>query len=251
MRVHDHKLKNICMETGHVKNVAAFEQLIGYCTAHGVKYNPAQGNLKVTALSTLLANAQQVLQGVKVSKTVYDNSTNAREVAITEMRKLATRMVSALAATGASTLTIEDSKSILRKIQGRKLKDRVAIASVEGEPKGNTRSTSQQDVDSMIDNFAKLIQSLSAEALYVPNEEELKLTSLNTYLTSIRNHNKAVTAANLSINNARIARNRLLYADAVGVHQTASRVKQYVKSVFGSSSEQFKQVSRLRFIKFK
>jgi hypothetical protein len=45
-------------ETGHAKNVANFEDLIAYCTGYGTIYNPSRASSKITALNTLLTNAQ-------------------------------------------------------------------------------------------------------------------------------------------------------------------------------------------------
>ena len=44
-----------------------------------------------------------------------------------------------------------------------------------------------------------------------------------------------------------IERNQSLYNPLTGLVQTAKEVKQYVKSVFGTTSPQYKQVSGLEF----
>ena len=68
-------------ETGHAKNAANFEDLISFCTGYGVTYNPSKVAIKLPGLTTLSTNANAALQAVKVAKTAYDNTTNAREVA--------------------------------------------------------------------------------------------------------------------------------------------------------------------------
>ena len=47
----------------------------------------------------------------------------------------------------------------------------------------------------------------------------------------------------------RIARDKVLYAEGTGLCDIALDIKNYVKSVFGATSPQFKQVSEVRFTK--
>jgi hypothetical protein len=51
--------------------------------------------------------------------------------------------------------------------------------------------------------------------------------------------------------NFRIARNVILYANETGLVDIAGEVKKYIKSVFGGTSPQYKQVSKLKFTKVK
>ena len=54
-----------------------------------------------------------------------------------------------------------------------------------------------------------------------------------------------------SVDNARIARNEVLYKPAVGLVDRAAAVKLYVKSLFGATSAQYKLVSGLKFMTVK
>lgn len=89
-------------ETGHVKNVATFEDLISFCIGYGAANNPSKAALKLPALTMQNTAAIAALQAVNVAKTAYDNATNAREVAFKSLKTLATKVVSALAATEAT-----------------------------------------------------------------------------------------------------------------------------------------------------
>jgi hypothetical protein len=110
-----------------------------------------------------------------------------------------------------------------------------------------TASTSQQSYDKLIDHFAQLIATLTAEPKYLPNENELKVATLNTLLTDLRAKNTAVISATTALSNALIARDKALYGETTGILDVAQDVKQYVKSLFGASSPQYKQVSGLKF----
>src|SRR3990172_11156005 len=107
-------------ETGHGKNVANFEDLISFCTGYGTAYNPSKVNIKLPALNTLFTNAKTVLETVKSTKTIFDNGTNIREIGFEPFKKLCTRIVNALEATDASKQTVNDAKTINRKIQGKR-----------------------------------------------------------------------------------------------------------------------------------
>jgi hypothetical protein len=206
--------------------------------------------LKLPALSAQLAAANSALQAVKVAKTSFDNATKARELVFKPLKPLSTKIINASAATDADEQTIDDAKTTNSKIQGKRTKavekpDAKALAA--GAEPVKTASTSQQSYDKLIDHFAQLIATLTAEPKYLPNENELKVATLNTLLTGLRAKNTAVISATTALSNALIARDKALYGETTGILDVAQDVKQYVKSLFGASSPQYKQVSGLKF----
>lgn len=94
----------------------------------------------------------------------------------------------------------------------------------------------------------KLIQLLSVQTGYTPNETDLKVTTLTTLLADMRTKNTGSINALTPLSNARIARNTILSATGTGLVDIAGEVKKYVKSVFGGTSPQYKQVSGLSFL---
>lgn len=241
-------------ETGHSKNVSTFEDLIGICTGYGATFNPVNATLKLPALSTLLGSANTALQAVNVAKSTYNNATNAREIAFKPLKPLCTKIVNALAAAGAVKQTVDDARSVNLKIQGRRataIKKTAAATDTLTAASPRRASTSQQSYDKMIDHFAQLVQTLTAEAKYAPNEDDLKVETLNTLLGDLRAKNSAVMGATTNLSNTRIARDQVLYAEGTGLCDVARDIKTYVKSVFGASSPQYNQVSGLRFKRIK
>lgn len=242
-------------ETGHAKNISNFEDLISFCIAYGTIYNPANINISITALQAKHSAALADIQAVKSAKTALDNATNLREMTFAPCRVLATRVINALSAVSPSKLTIEDAKTINRKIQGKRSKaiKKEKPSDVPPSPDeltevpNNTISASQQSYDSLIDHFAKLIETLSAEPLYVPNETDLSVTGLTTLLTNMKNANTGVINATTAYSNARIARDKTLYDASTGLVNTALDLKKYIKSIFGSASPEYKQVSKIKF----
>ncbi len=243
-------------ETGHAKNVANFEDLISFCTAYGAVYNPSKESLTITKLKELETAAKQTLQQVKTNKTGFDNATNERQTAFKDLKPLATKIVNALAVSGASTLSLNDAKTVNRKIQGTKANGVAKIATIPANPNApivtdKTISTSQQSYDSVIDHFSKIIETVSQETNYKPNETELKTVTLQAKLNNLKATNTGLINGYTNWSNSRISRNSVLYNPLTGLVQTALDVKKYVKSVFGATSPQFKQVSGLEFTNVK
>jgi hypothetical protein len=237
-------------ETGHAKNVANFEGLIGYCKGYGLKYNPNNPIIKIEGLTSLHEQAKTALGNVKLAKTTFDNATNAREIAFAPLKKLSTKVVNALAAVGANKQTIDDATTSHAKVQGRRMtakkvavpaKDRAAAI------ESTNNSVSQQSYDGQVENFSKLVETVAAESAYTPNEVELQTSSLKALLDNLKVLNTAVINATTSLSNARIARNKTLYGEEMGIQYVAQAVKQYVLSIFDKTSAQYKQVGRIRF----
>ena len=105
--------------------------------------------------------------------------------------------------------------------------------------------------DQRIESMDEFIQLLAAQPTYIPNEPELKITALLTLLASLKTANTNAINANTPVSNARINRDVLVYAPDKGIVDIAKDVKSYIKSLFGATSPQYKQVSKLKFTKKK
>jgi len=105
--------------------------------------------------------------------------------------------------------------------------------------------------DNRIENFEKLIQFLAAQTGYAPNETDLKVTTLTTLLTDLRSKNTVAITGLAPLSNARIAHNATLYTVSTGLVDVDADVKKYVKSVYGATAPQYKQISGLKFHKNK
>jgi hypothetical protein len=240
-------------ETVHAKNVANFEDLISVCTGFGTAYNPTKNSIKIAAMNTLLTSARSSLQSLKTAKTANDNATNTREIAFAGLKKLSTRIVNALGATDSATQTVDDAKTVNRKIQGQRA-DKKKPPEINPVPENTPPdslplqiSVSQQSYDSLVDNFTKLIQVVTTEPLFIPNENDLKVAQLNILLANLKVSNTTVISARTIYNNAKISRDAVLYSANTGLYDVSCEVKKYVKSVFGATSPQYHQVSKIHF----
>lgn len=247
-------------ETGNAKNVANFGTLTSFCAGYGADYNPVKASIQLPALTALKPIAENAIKAVTINNTTFMNSTNVRQIIFDPLKPLATRIVSAFASTDASKEAIDDAKTINRKIQGsRKGGSTTAPAPTPPitppaptditPPNDNQISVSQQSYDSIVENFFKLIEMIKSEPTYMPNEADLKVAALEALQADMLAKNKAVVDAATDLSNSRIARNKILYADKTGLYDIAMEVKIYIKSVYGATSPQYKQVSGIKFTK--
>lgn len=237
-------------ETGHVKNVNNLEDLITICTGYGAAFSPNNDDIKLPALQNLLTNAKGELVNVNQKLSEYSIKVGERKEKYKDLKKLTTRLVNALAASKTTERNIENAKSLQKKIQGIRASSVAPPPPSEGnapitEVKSN--SVSQQSFGQLSEHFSKLIILLQSEPNYNPNEIDLKIATLSTLLADMNTSNTNVMNAANEISNARIKRNQIFYTNEVSIFNCAAEVKKYVKSLFGSTSPQYKQISGLKF----
>ena len=238
-------------EQGHNRNVVNFEKLIINCTSLGRSYNPSKESLTISALQNLLSGSQNCISEINTLNPAYKNSVSARVAAFKGLDKLITRVHNALKASDTTKEVMDSAQTITRKLQGRratakKTDEEKKLAAVTGKEIVEI-STSQMSYDSRIDNLDKLVKLLASVPEYTPNEADLKITSLTTLYTDLKAKNLDVINAETPLRNARITRNRIMYNENDGLIDVSNNVKTYIKSVFGATSPQFKQISNLKF----
>ena len=231
-------------ETGHARNVANLQKLTEQVTVYTL-YNPPVDNLKVANLQTLYTTASAKLNEVEDKRNANKNAITVRQSAFENLKSTATKIINHLEILGLPSGTIDQAKSLNRVIQGGQKKAVTALE--EGKEETKTVSTSRQSYTQMAENFGILLQLLGTIPTYNPNEDDLKITALQTYQTKLDEKNTDVKTAYVPYNNAMIARDVELYADNTGLVDIALDVKNYVKSVFGANSPQYRQISAIVF----
>ena len=234
-------------ETGHAPNLAHFARLISFCEGYGLDYNPSNSDISVVTLNNYLTTVQAAMDNVTAQMAPWKTAVNTRADAFLGIRKLVTRVVNAFAASGAPESAVEDAKGFKRKIDGARakaLEDDPATPADESEA---GISVSQRSYPQLVEHLDDLIELLDSNAIYNPNETELKIVALRSYSTILKTANAAVVDAYTPFSNARIARDASMYDEPLSLVNVAALVKKYVKSVFGADSPQFQQISGLEF----
>lgn len=241
-------------ETGHAKNVANFEKLVAETSAFGTAFNPSKAALKLAELNSQLVTARAAIAAVNSAEPAYKNAVSARDVAFAPLGKLITRVNNALKASDTTVQEDESALTLVRKLQGRratakKTEDEKKAAAAEGKEIIEI-SSSQMSYDSRLENFDRLIKLLTSIPAYAPNEAELKVAALTALYNDLKAKNMAVINAEIPLSTARIARNEVLYKQNTGIVDISVDVKNYVKSVFGATSPQYKLISNLKFTSY-
>lgn len=243
-------------ETGHARNVAHFSDLINYCIGYDTIYNPSNAAIKITALQTLLTSAKASITAINTNLPTFNNAVSSREAAFEPLSKLITRVINALKASGTTPQIVDSAKTFARKLQGRRASKKTTMLKAHGEPIPGAEitleqepfiSSSQMSYDNRLDNFDKLIRHLNSIPQYVPNETDLSIEGLSAIYADLKSKNSDVISALVIISNARIARNEILYNKKTGMVSIAKNVKNYIKSIFGATSPQYKQISSITF----
>ena len=230
-------------EVGHAKNVANLQKLTEQITVYTL-YNPPVDNIKIANLQTLYSTASAKLSDVEEKRNANKNAIALRQSAFENLKPICTRIINQLEILGLPQGTIDQAKSLNRVIQGGQKK--TVTTDENGEP-GNTISTSRQSYTQQAENFGILLQLLSTISAYNPNEDELKLTNLNTFQASLVSSTQAVDQTEAELNNKLIERDQLLYADGTGLYTIAQNVKKYIKSLYGATSPEYTNVSAIKF----
>lgn len=241
-------------DTGHAKNHANFEEMISFVIGYGIAYNPSNKNLSLAAIQTQSAETQSALHAVNSAYSVKSLAVSSRETTFEPLSKLATRILNAVKACGTMPQVEDSVSNLVKKLHGKRITAKLteaekAVVLAEGK-EVHEYSASQMSYNSRVENFDKLIELLSSIPEYKPNEEELKVASLSTFHRDLVASNNAVVSTSTTLSNARITRNKMLYATTTGLVDTAGSIKLYVKSLFGADSPQYKQISKLKFISF-
>jgi len=233
-------------ETGHAKNVANFQTLISNCTSFGVIYNPSNRILTIENLKLFHIEAKGNLNKVSRTKSEHDDIEGKRQTLFGSYRTISTKIMGALLSSGAPQTVINDARTISRKMQGRRAPGTKIELNEDGTKKSRN-SISQQSFDMRIEHLDKMIELLSFERKYDPNEPHLTIEGLRAYHDELDTINEQVKDAYGPYSNAMNARNRKLYAPEIGLVAIANSVKNYAKSIYKTNTPEYKSISKLPF----
>lgn len=236
-------------EVGHAKNVGNFQSLKAFAKGYGVQYNPSKAILTLVNLNASYDRAKDAMGAVTTANTANNTAVNNRADEFKDVPQLVTRLLNALDSSDASMRTVDDARGFVKKIRGTRAPKKAEEKAGEQQPV--TISNSQKSFDNMIEHFNGIKTVLESEPSYAPNEADLQITAVEDKLTKLEKSNNAVATSEEGLSNSRLNRNKVLYSNPDSITELAAEVKKYVKSVFGATSPEFKQVSGLAFRVFK
>jgi hypothetical protein len=241
-------MKNIS-ETGHNKNIVNFERLISFCKTIENKYQPSKADLALTELDKLYAQSKEKIEKSIIAKQEHFLIIGEFQTLFQPLKKLATQLISALEASGATMSEIQQAKSINLKIQGKRANNKPKdTKTVDGKiVEKKIISVSRQSKDSMLEHFAKLLELLRETKSYQPKESFLQISTLEAQLQDLNQKNSLSIQKKIDYQQSLITRNQSLYNPETGLVKIAQQVKKYLKSIFGTENPNYQQINSLQF----
>lgn len=235
------------MKNSNVNQVAAYGKLVGICNDLGARYNPSKAALTPTALATLLEQAQQSLEAVNVARAEYVLAINSRQDLYAGVYSLAARIVRALQASESSVENIRDARMLKRRLASQPaVKGKAKTTSgEEGSSAPAAGRLSRLDYEGQADTFASLVKLVERIPSFAPNETELMLPALQAVVAELRNASLMVARTANALANARMKRNSIFLGKG-GMFEISNAVKDYIRSVFGVTSEPVKELNKLK-----
>jgi hypothetical protein len=232
----------------NVKTAGKYEGFVKICSGFG-GYHPGSPNLQLSALQELSAKARHALEEKDAARSAWKKATNEREIAFAGLKKLVSAVLYALAASGASEQAMKDARVFLRQISGRR-KSREPIPSEKAAgPVIKARPALSGGFEVWTNHLSQLVEMLSQETSYQPNEPHLSVAGLKDLVTRLQQHNTSVKNAQANFFHARVALHEVFYGETNSIVATARAVKKYLRSVYGLNSNEYSQVRKIIFNK--
>ncbi len=241
--------------SGHEQNVTNLNVEISCVKTFGVQYNPSVTALTIPELNKLYLRGVEANDEAAVNDVAEKSAKAARSNKFDGIDDKVTRIANAVRICGATPQTQDQVESIVRELRAKRATDKLTDEEIAAEKaKGNDVkqvTLHQGTYDRKVINFGKLAQLLVSIPQYKPNEPELTIEAINAAHTEYKTLNDSVVTSSALFEASDIARREVLYADNTGLVDIALAVKQYVKSVFGATSPQYKQISNIPFTRSK
>lgn len=234
-------------EVGHTVNVANFKELIAFVESLGNGYTPPIDELAINNMKKQVLLIDETMQTLKDVQASYKKATNDRRIVYDTLNTLATRVMATLSFLNIDSKTTQDARTIVNKIKGINTKKK-ALPAAEGETPAKTISTSQMSFEQRKNNFERLVALLQVEKNYIVNEEDLKIESLQNVVKSLGENVKNVVEIEQQVDNVTHKRNELLYQEQTGAIPIGLRVKEYIKSKYGTKSNEYKRVKSISLV---
>jgi len=241
--------------SGPGTNVTNLKTLIAIISGFGDRYNPINVLISLVALKALYLRGLSAVNAVDAVQPANTNAINVRTEAFDLLDKLTTRIGNAFKAIVSNKQSRDHVRSMILLIQRGRVnpkKEQPPVDDPTAEPGTVRENTSHKSgYDKQLENFYKLIQYLASFPVYTPNEADLTVDALTAFYNELTGKNQVVVETQTQLDIARRVRENVLDKPGTGLIQVCNNSKNYISSVFGPRSAEYKQVSKLKFKKHK
>jgi hypothetical protein len=234
-------------ESGDLKLLGNYRKLIDLVSADA-NYNPANAAIDKAALAAHYTASQATVDDVSAKHAPSKMATSDRQAAYEPLSGLMRRSFNMLKASGAPQGVLDDAQTHLRKVIGTRKSPKISDdEATQGSEGAKQQSASQMSFENRRGNVAAYVAILANVPSYNPNENDLKVASLQALAANLDAKNSAVSAAYAPLSQARGVRDGMLYLNDDSMVSRAALVKAYVQAAFGRDSQLFKQIKGLDF----
>jgi len=233
-------------ETGHGINISNFGHLIDVVSSYS-KYSPSNPDLIIANMKAKLDEAKLLENALTGAGGREKTDGSDRKDLFKSINKLMTRILNHYCSLKVSLRMKGKAKKMVAVIRGDNVRKK---KSKDGKPIPNQKSKSHLGFINRIYNISKLIAWLEIQPVYSPNENDLKVSSLKTFVTTLTNSVDDVNKLSIDTGTKRAMRNVCLYKVGPGVIDIALACKKYVRSVYGARSQQALEVGKIKFRRF-
>jgi DNA-binding transcriptional regulator YbjK len=240
------------IEPRHHENVENLGVFIKDLQTFGDSYQPSNAALTIDNLILLKQKGINALDDVSTAVLANKNAIAARTYVFHDIDSLITRVANTIKICNAKQQNVDQALSIIRDIRGKRASPLLSDKDLAAEKeKGNNivqivKHNATMKIQTT--NFGMLIKSLASMTEYNPNESDLKIDALTAKQAAMVNQNELVDSTSAVLDSKRAVRQNVLYAETTGLVSIGKSVKLYVKAAYGANSQQYKQISNLRFI---
>lgn len=239
-------------ETGHCVNEAHFCTTVDFCVAKDTAYNPALDVIKLVNLQAKKVSIKAAMKDHGEKSAAWGRCVNEREAVYEPVNKLMTRVRNAVNVSDVTQQLKDDVHGIVNEILGVRATPKMVMTpedpSIPTDKSIEQISAAQTGFDNKLGNVTRLYNVLNIEPKYIPNEDELKTTTLADLITKMTDKNAAVSTALAPMKYAMDARNKELYEKDKGGNELISKVRAYFKAAYGSNSPDYHHLTKLKVV---
>ncbi len=209
-----------------------------------VKWNPSNSLLEITKLEAQLAAAYPIANDVPARLAPQKIRINDRQASYAKINPLVRASRRYLKSSGATEAEIADANSQINKILGQRAAPKPKVnPDAPAQEAAQINSVSHQSYDSRLGNFIGYRELTNSISAYQPNEDEVKISTMDALVTECTSANNAVSAGFVPLFDSWNLRDAKLYTDAASVFEVFSDAKEYYKSLYAPGSPQYRAVT--------
>lgn len=242
-------------KTGVPHMIERFDLLRTACATLGKVYQPANTNLQLENLENMLLTVREAYKLYLEKQEAHRVATREREALYNTFQAVSRRVVSNLASINAKSDVLKQTRSLRRRMTGRKKTGKVnTTEAVPGSgpvmpitPDGKKFSRRYSSYVDQVKVMKEMNTVLASYKDYAPNEEGMKLERLKALEADMERSTQAIFKTYMALTYQRSQRDALLYTPESGLVWVARAVKSYIASLEHQDNT-CRTIQKLRFV---